>query len=147
MRLHRFMANDSAMGQKDAFASISLPAPHGHYIIDAIASIIVAAMNTRITSPQQLGLLIRATRKSQNVRLDDLAGSAGVGHVFAREVERGKSTVQLGRVMRLLAELGIDLKADVSPDAMKEFARLEATGVKPLRPRRDAKRQPDTTRE
>jgi hypothetical protein len=48
--------------------------------------------------------------------------------------------------MRLLAELGIDLKADVSSDAVKEFARLEATGVKPLRPRRDAKRRPDIAR-
>jgi transcriptional regulator with XRE-family HTH domain len=104
-------------------------------------------MITRITSPQQLGLLIRATRKSQNVRLDDLAGSAGVGHVFAREVERGKPTVQVGRLLRLLAELGIELKADVSSDVMQELARLEAAGVKPLRPRRDARRRPSTTRE
>jgi transcriptional regulator with XRE-family HTH domain len=104
-------------------------------------------MITRIISPQQLGLLIRATRKSQKVRLDDLAGSAGVGHVFAREVERGKSTVQVGRVMRLLAELGIELKADVPSDVMQELARLEGAGVKPLRPRRYAKRRPGTTRE
>lgn len=104
-------------------------------------------MITRITSPQQLGLLIRATRRSQKVRLDDLAGSAGVGHVFAREVERGKPTVQMGRVMRLLAELGIELKADVSSDVMREFARLEAAGMKPYRPRRDPKRQPNTTQE
>lgn len=104
-------------------------------------------MITRITSPQQLGLLIRATRKSQKVRLDDLAGSAGVGHVFAREVERGKPTAQVGRLMRLLAELGIELKADVSSDVMQELARLDAGGMKPLRPRRDAKRRPSTTRE
>ena len=100
-----------------------------------------------IISPQQLGLLIRATRKSQKIRLDDLAGSAGVGHVFAREVERGKPTVQLGRVMRLLAELGIELKADVPSDVMQEFARLQAAGVKPLKPRRNAKQRADTTRE
>lgn len=104
-------------------------------------------MITRITSPQQLGLLIRATRRSQKVRLDDLAGSAGVGHVFARDVERGKPTVQMGRVMRLLAELGIELKADVSSDVMREFAHLEAAGMKPHRPRRDPKRQPKTTQE
>ena len=101
----------------------------------------------RFASPQELGLLIRATRKSQKIRLDDLAGSARVGHVFAREVERGKPTVQLGRVMRLLAELGIELKADVPSDVMQEIARLEAAGVKPLRPRRGAKRRSDTTRE
>lgn len=104
-------------------------------------------MITRITSPQQLGLVIRATRKSQKIRLDDLAGSAGVGHVFAREVERGKPTVQLGRVLRLLAELGIELKADVPSDVMQEFVRLQAVGVKPLSPRRDARRRLSTTRE
>jgi hypothetical protein len=43
-----------------------------------------------ITTVAELGLLVRATRKSQGVRLDDAAGSAGVGTVFAGEVERGK---------------------------------------------------------
>ena len=104
-------------------------------------------MITRISSPQQLGLLIRATRKSQKIRLDDLAGSAGVGHVFAREVERGKPTVQLGRVMKLLGELGIELKADVPSDVMQECARLQAAGVRPLRPRRDTKRRSGAIRE
>lgn len=96
-------------------------------------------MDIRITSPQQLGVLIRATRKTQKLRLDDLAGSAGVGHVFAREVERGKETVQLGRVMKLLAELGIELKAEVSATVAPELARLQSIGLKPLRRRRFAK--------
>jgi transcriptional regulator with XRE-family HTH domain len=96
-------------------------------------------MDIPITSPQQLGLVIRATRKTQKLRLDDLAGSAGVGHVFAREVEHGKETVQLGRVIRLLAELGIELKAGVSADVGPEFARLQSVGVKPLRRRRSLK--------
>jgi len=97
-------------------------------------------MDIPITSPQQLGLIVRATRKTQKLRLDDLAGSAGVGHVFAREVERGKETVQLGRVMKLLSELGIELRAGVSADVAPEFARLQSIGVKPLR-RRSAKRR------
>jgi len=46
-------------------------------------------------------LLMRATRKQQKVRIDDVAGSAGVGPVFVREVERGKETVQLGRVLQV----------------------------------------------
>ena len=96
-------------------------------------------MKVAITSSGQLGLLIRATRKSQRLRLDDLAGSAGVGHVFVREVERGKETVQLGRVMRVLRELGIELTADAPAAGMPEFARLQSVGVKPLRPRRSQK--------
>lgn len=92
-----------------------------------------------ILSPQQLGLLIRATRRTQKLRMDDTAGTAGVGHVFVREVERGKPTVQLGRVMRLLAELGIELKAEVADAVMPEFQRLESVGVKPPIPRRSAR--------
>jgi transcriptional regulator with XRE-family HTH domain len=106
--------------------------------IDANASIGVA-MLVPILSPQQLGLLIRATRRTQKLRMDDIAGIAGVGHVFVREVERGKPTVQLGRVMRLLAELGIELKAEVADAVMPEFRRLESVGVKPPIPRRSAR--------
>ncbi|MES2257195.1 MAG: transcriptional regulator [Pseudomonadota bacterium] len=95
-------------------------------------------MRIEITSPQELGLLIRATRKHQHIRMDDVAGSAGVGHVFVREVERGKETVQLGRVMKLLAELGIVLQADISDDVGPAYAALKRTGVKPLKPRRPA---------
>jgi len=89
-----------------------------------------------VPSVEMLGLLIRAARKSQHLRMDDVAGSAGVGPVFVREVERGKPSVQLGRVLQLLAELGIELKADVPDSAGPEFARLQAEGVKPLVRRR-----------
>ena len=89
-----------------------------------------------IHSPRQLGLLIRATRRTQKLRIDDTAGTAGVGHVFVREVERGKPTVQVGRVMQLLAELGIELKAEVPDAALPEFRRLQSIGLKPLKIRR-----------
>ena len=59
---------------------------------------------------------------------------------FLRQVERGKATVQLGRVMQLLAELGIELKAEVPDGVMPEFRRLAAVGVKPLPPRRSTKK-------
>jgi transcriptional regulator with XRE-family HTH domain len=86
-----------------------------------------------IHSPEQLGLLIRATRRTQKLRIDDTAGIAGVGHVFVRDVERGKPTVQLGRVMQLLAELGIELKAEVPDVALPEFRRLQSIGLKPMK--------------
>jgi transcriptional regulator with XRE-family HTH domain len=98
------------------------------------------AMHIKIQSPHQLGLLVRAARKTQQLRMDDVAGSTGVGHVFVREVERGKPTVQLGRVMKLLAELGIELEADVPADVMPEFSRLQSVGVKPLPARRRGSR-------
>jgi hypothetical protein len=57
-------------------------------------------------------------------------------------MERGKPTVQLGRVMRLLAELGIELKAEVADAVMPEFRRLESVGVKTLPPRRPTRPVP-----
>lgn len=93
-------------------------------------------MQINIKSVQELGLLIRATRKHQKLRMDDVAGSAGVGPVFVRELERGKKTVQFGRVMQILAELGIELSANVSEDCLTAFAKLKHTGVKPLKTRK-----------
>lgn len=89
-----------------------------------------------IKSPDQPGLLIRAVRKHQKIRMDDLAGTAGVGPVFVREVERGKETVQFGRVMQILAELGIELHADVQEEVQDTPSALKAKGVKPFTPRK-----------
>lgn len=91
-----------------------------------------------IRSPDELGLLIRAVRKHQKIRMDDIAGSAGVGPVFVREVERGKETVQLGRVMQILAELGIKLRADVPDEVEDTLSMLKLKGVKPYTPRKRA---------
>ena len=70
----------------------------------------------QIKSAEDIGRLIRQQRKSQALRQQDLADQIGASHVFLRQVEHGKPTVQLGRVLRLLEELGIELHADV-PDA------------------------------
>lgn len=67
----------------------------------------------RIDTPRQLGEFIRRVRKAQGLRQDDLAGIAGSSHVFVLDVERGKPTVQFGKVLDLLRELGIHLVADI----------------------------------
>ena len=87
---------------------------------------------------KELGLLMRATRRTQKVRLDDVAGSAGVGHVFAREVEYGKETAQLGGVLKLLVELGIELQADLPEGALAEWEHLRTVGLRPLKRRKSA---------
>ena len=56
-----------------------------------------------------LGREIRKARKAQGLRQEDLAGLSGVGTRFVIEVERGKETAQMGRVLRLLAVLGCDM--------------------------------------
>lgn len=92
-----------------------------------------------ITTVAELGMLLRATRKSQGVRLDDAAGSAGVGPVFAGEVERGKEAVQLGLVLKLLEEVGLQLKVDFPENALPMLRQLQEKGVRPLPPRRVTK--------
>lgn len=81
-------------------------------------------MKKTIASPEDLGLLIRAVRKSTNVRQDDLSAVAGVSRQFAIDVERGKPTAQLGRVLLLLKELGITLTADIPDEAVQALEQL-----------------------
>lgn len=76
-------------------------------------------MKHPITSAADLGLVIRAVRKSTRVRQDDLAGAARVSRQFTLEVEKGKPTVQLGRVLLLLQELGISLNVDIPDEASR----------------------------
>lgn len=72
----------------------------------------------------ELGEVIRATRKAHKIRLDDLAGMAGVGPVFVGDVEYGKETAQMGRVIKLMSELGLKFTVDV-PDSTGPY--LEKT--------------------
>lgn len=84
-------------------------------------------MRVPVTSMADLGLLVRAARRQQKLRVDDAAGAAGVSHRFVRDVEKGKTTVQFGRVLQVLEELGIRLEADVPDDAAGELQRLQGT--------------------
>ena len=93
-------------------------------------------MKIPIQSPNDLGIAVRATRKAQQVRLDDVAGSVGVGHVFVREVEHGKASVTLGKVMQLLRELGLKLTVEIPESANEEYSKLRSAGLRPLKPRR-----------
>ena len=81
-------------------------------------------------SVEELGLVIRAARRSSKVRLDDLAAMAGVSKQFVSDVEHGKSTVQLGLVLKLLAELGIPLTLDIPKTAGTELENLRLKGLK-----------------
>lgn len=74
-------------------------------------------MLVKIDSPHHLGRLVRAVRKDQNLRQDDAAGSVGVSENFLGKLERGGETVQLGKALQVLSELGIVLYADVTESA------------------------------
>ncbi|MBM3483733.1 MAG: helix-turn-helix transcriptional regulator [Alphaproteobacteria bacterium] len=67
----------------------------------------------RIDSPQSLGRAVRAVRKQLGLTQPDLAMTAGTSLRFIVEVEKGKPTCQIGKVLTVLATLGIAL--DLSP--------------------------------
>ena len=58
----------------------------------------------------EIGNIIRATRKAQGLRQDELSGAAGVGIRFVVDLEAGKPTVQLGKALQVLQALGCALE-------------------------------------
>jgi len=99
-------------------------------------------MRFPISTPAELRLVIRAARKAQGLRLDDAAAFAGVGPVFAGDVERGKPTVQLGRVLLLLEQLGLRMMID-APEATEPALALLRTREPRARRSRSAVKQKD----
>lgn len=68
-------------------------------------------MDHRIPDTENLGKVIRDTRKAQGLTQDELAGMTGTGRRFISDLENGKDTAQLGKVLLVLAALGIALYA------------------------------------
>jgi len=58
---------------------------------------------------QQIGQMIRDTRKKLGVTQKDLALTSGTGVRFVIDLERGKETCEIGKALRVLQTLGIKL--------------------------------------
>jgi y4mF family transcriptional regulator len=58
----------------------------------------------------RLRLLQTSPRKSQKLRQDQLAGVANVGLRFIVDLEAGKPTAQIGKVLTVLAALGVTME-------------------------------------
>jgi y4mF family transcriptional regulator len=84
-------------------------------------------------SPAQIGHVIRAVRKASGIRLEDLALLAGVSKQTVQDIEHGKPTAQIGKVMVLLRNLGVRVDLVVPPERAKHvneiMARLSSTQV------------------
>jgi hypothetical protein len=66
----------------------------------------------QISSTKHLGAVVRATRKWQKLRQDEVGRFS---HTFIGELESGKPTAQLGKVLEALRELGIHVKVELPP--------------------------------
>ena len=56
-----------------------------------------------------LGRAVRQARKTHGLTQAELAGLAGTGPRFISELERGKESAELGKVLDVLAVLGLRL--------------------------------------
>lgn len=99
-------------------------------------------MNILLRSPQEVGRLVRAARKAEQLRQDDAAGAMGVSDVFLWKLEKGSPGVRLDKLLQVFRALGIKLSAEVSDDAAARYQVLMAP--EPVRAKRSqpAKRIP-----
>ena len=65
-------------------------------------------MNTQ--SPQQLGSAIRARRRQLKATQKDLAMTCGTGLRFIIDLEKGKPSCQIGKILQVLQALGLKLQ-------------------------------------
>lgn len=69
-------------------------------------------MQKNIFNTKDLGLLIKKARKQQGLTQADVAGISGLGSRFIGEVENGKNTAHIGKVMQLLSNVGLALSVN-----------------------------------
>lgn len=66
----------------------------------------------KISTVRDLGFRIREFRKEQGLTIEEASALCGVGIRFLSELENGKETIQLGKVLKVIHLLGLDLKLD-----------------------------------
>ena len=80
-----------------------------------------------ISTSDDLGSLIRAHRKAQLATQAEFAALCGVGVRFISDLENGKPTIQLSKVLHVLRCLGLDLA--IQPRGWQKNAQALRQGV------------------
>jgi len=63
-----------------------------------------------VTNVAEMGALVRQHRKSQKVRIEDLSDMSMISARLIGEFERGKETCQIGKVLKILKFLGLEVR-------------------------------------
>lgn len=69
-----------------------------------------------IKSTEELGAAIREKRKQLKVTQKELAMTCGTGLRFIVDLEKGKPTCQIGKILQVLQALGLVLHTDSPTD-------------------------------
>mgnify|MGYP001250194295 CR=1 FL=1 len=67
-------------------------------------------MQQMIQSTIDIGQQIQSSRKKQGLSQEELAMLANVGRRFVVELEQGKATAQIGKVLQVLHALGLGVQ-------------------------------------
>ncbi len=63
----------------------------------------------KLQSVAAIGALIRTTRKAQKISQEELAGVSNTGVRFISDLENGKATIQVQKLLNVLSALGLGL--------------------------------------
>jgi len=66
-------------------------------------------LKNRAVTAADIGTVVRKKRKEDGLTLADAAALCGVGYRFLSDLENGKETVQVGKVLKVLTALGLDM--------------------------------------
>ena len=73
-----------------------------------------------IQTTAQLGAAIRAARKQLKVTQKELAMTSGTGLRFVIDLESGKPTCQIGKILQVLQALGLRVGVTATSEAPSE---------------------------
>ena len=66
-------------------------------------------MKNRAFTVADIGTAIRKKRKKDGLTLADAAALSGVGYRFMSDLENGKVTMQIGKVLKVMTALGLNM--------------------------------------
>jgi ribosome-binding protein aMBF1 (putative translation factor) len=69
----------------------------------------ITASYGKVTTAEDVGRIIRTKRKETGVRQEMAAGMSEVGTKFLSQLENGKETAELGKTLRVLRKLGLNV--------------------------------------
>jgi transcriptional regulator with XRE-family HTH domain len=63
----------------------------------------------KIQTTKELGQMVRAHRKSRRLTLETISGLGNLSTRFLSEFERGKETAEIGKILKALRTLGLEV--------------------------------------
>ena len=66
-------------------------------------------MEGKVNAPADIGIIVRRKRKADGLTLADAAAMCNVGYRFLSNVENGKPTAHIGKILQVLSCLGLEI--------------------------------------